>query len=166
MSRAARIAPPPPPQFDSGPPVTPGVRTLYFDSLPALQAFCSIFVPPPPRGQYATSCFTGSRNSNMIALPTTKAWPSAAEIAAMARHEWGHARGWPGDHADVPNPNMQQLADGTWAPVERAAVQTTQRNGQDDADAGQRDDPASATLQLISRYLGGRINLANLAAFK
>lgn len=88
-NRAQQVAPPPPAPWD-GPPLRPDLKHVYFDDLDKLNAYCSIFSDVAP-GQTFTSCYAVGPNT--IALPTTKAWPSQAEIDAMDTHERGHAAG-------------------------------------------------------------------------
>ena len=81
----------PPPQYRSGPTQYGETRERTFSDPRRLQAFCNFYLGPPPRGYYQ-ACYIPALD--LVVLPDRRAWPSAAERAALREHEFAHARGW------------------------------------------------------------------------
>lgn len=81
----------PPPRYLSGPTLTGRTVEVAFDSRKALRAFCNQHLGKPAAGAFY-ACYVPALD--VVAVPSARAWPDAAEREALRAHEWAHARGW------------------------------------------------------------------------
>ena len=81
----------PPAQYLYGPTATGRTVERAFDSRKSLHAFCSEHLGAPAQGRFY-ACYVPA--IDVVAVPSAKAWPDAAQREALTAHEWAHARGW------------------------------------------------------------------------
>ena len=81
----------PPVQYLSGPTLTGRTAERIFHSRRDLHDFCSRHLGRPAAGEFY-ACYVPALD--VVALPSARAWPDAAEREALRVHEWSHARGW------------------------------------------------------------------------